>query len=114
MLKASIASHLRRPSAEKGNFSESLVVPVAPGLPETIPDEDRFVLYRIIGNDLHPRHKRGQSLDNLRFILDHEPSLVDCEKRFVLNRIVDEDQENEIISLLRSRGCPYIRISFNP
>jgi hypothetical protein len=51
---------------------------------------DTFVLTRIIGNDLVPRHAEGQSLANLRFILDHEPPLEACEKRFVVNRIFDD------------------------
>lgn len=29
-------------------------------------------IYRIIGNDLPPRHKQGQTLANIRFILENE------------------------------------------
>jgi hypothetical protein len=75
-------------------------------------EPDTFVLYRIIGNDLVPRHRKGQSRDNLRFILEHEPELPACEKRFVLNRIVDPDEETAIIALLKARGRHYLRIPF--
>lgn len=41
---------------------------------------DTFVLYRIIGNDLPPRHRVGQGRDSLRFILEMEPSLAVVER----------------------------------
>jgi hypothetical protein len=72
-----------------------------------------FVLYRIIGNDLVPRHRKGQSRENLQFILDNEPELNGCEKRFVVNRIVDPEEESAIIQLLENAGVEYIHIPFN-
>lgn len=75
-------------------------------------DADTFVLYRILGNDLPPRHKAGQTLDNLRFILEHEPQFENCEKRWVVNRIVDPDQENPILEMLEQHDQPYLRIPF--
>ncbi|GAA6004395.1 hypothetical protein JCM10207_000707 [Rhodosporidiobolus poonsookiae] len=36
------------------------------------PQRDTLVLYRILGNDLPPRHSPGQTLRNLRFLLQHE------------------------------------------
>lgn len=89
--------------------------PAAPGArPRSVlAGEDSFVLYRIIGNDLYPRHKRGQSIENLRFILEHEPVLEGCEKRFVLNRLLDAGQEEEIIGLLAGAGFEYFRIPFD-
>lgn len=78
-----------------------------------ITDEpDDFVLYRIIGNDLPPRHETGQARRNLAFILEHEPDLPGCEKRFVVNRIVDADEERAIMSLLEHAGAAYFRIPF--
>lgn len=76
--------------------------------------KDTFVLYRIIGNDLHPRHKRGQALENLEFILAHEPPLDGCEKRFVLNRLLDPEQERAIVDRLEHAGLGYLRIPFDP
>lgn len=73
---------------------------------------DTFVLYRILGNDLPPRHEVGQTLTNLRFLLDHEPELASCEKRWVVNRIVDPEQEAAIIALLEDRNQPYLHIPF--
>jgi alginate lyase len=76
-------------------------------------EPDTFVLYRIIGNDLHPRHKKGQSRENVKFILDNEPALSNCEKRWVVNRIIDPDEEAAIIALLEERRQPYFRIPFD-
>lgn len=73
-----------------------------------------FVLYRIIGNDLVPRHRKGQARENLAFILEHEPELPVCEKRFVVNRIVDPEEERAIIEMLESFGHPYLHIPFDP
>jgi hypothetical protein len=75
-------------------------------------EPDTFVLYRIIGNDLPPRHTGGQSRSNLAFILEHEPNLPDCEKRFVINRIVDPKEEQTIIAMLERAQLKYIHIPF--
>lgn len=89
--------------------------PPAPGPEDESSEvEDTFVLYRIIGNDLYPRHAEGQSITNLRFILENEPSLPACEKRWVINRIVDPSRESAVISLLEEHQHEYLRIPFVP
>jgi hypothetical protein len=75
--------------------------------------DDTFVLYRIIGNDLPPRHEVGQTLRNLTFILENEPKLARCEKRWVINRIVDPEQEALLIALLERFKQPYLHIPFD-
>ncbi|WP_457807650.1 alginate lyase family protein [Kushneria sp. EE4] len=75
--------------------------------------EASFVLYRIIGNDLEPRHARGQSRENLRFILENEPELDSCEKRWVVNRIVNPDEHSSIVALLEQYGQHYIDLPFD-
>ena len=75
-------------------------------------EPDRFVLYRIIGNDLYPRHRLGMFRTNVDFILRHEPALLDCEKRWIVNRIVDRAEEQAIIDLLEQHGQSYLRIPF--
>ncbi|MEX2964186.1 alginate lyase family protein [Microbulbifer sp. TYP-18] len=74
---------------------------------------DSFVLYRIIGNDLVPRHAKGQSKKNLQFILQHEPELPGCEKRFIVNRIIDPGEECQILDLLNAAGHPYLHLPFD-
>lgn len=72
-----------------------------------------FLLIRIVGNDLEPRHRVGQSRDNLAFILEHEPPLPGCEKRFVLNRIVDAAEEARLTALLAEHGQEPLRLPFD-
>ncbi|KAI7872836.1 hypothetical protein BDF14DRAFT_34518 [Spinellus fusiger] len=73
---------------------------------------DQLILYRILGNDLPPRHKEGQTLSNLRFILQHEPAFPNTRKLFVLNRISDPLNEATIIQLLNEYGMEYIVLPF--
>lgn len=76
-------------------------------------ERDTFVLYRIIGNDLAPRHRKGQSRENLRFILKNESEFPGCDKRFVVNRIVDPNEEKNILRMLKEAGRPYLHIPFH-
>lgn len=97
-------------------FAEEYFVPLDPKPSKAkagkVENPREFVLHRIIGNDLFPRHKVGQSLENLKFILKHEPNLEQCEKRFIVNRIIDKNVENEIVSLIRNAGFKYKVIPF--
>lgn len=75
--------------------------------------EPRFVLYRILGNDLPPRHYPGQTIDNLRFILNYEPPLHNCQKKWIVNKIVDLSQEQAILKVLDQTHQDYTHIPFN-
>ena len=76
-------------------------------------EPDTFCLWRIIGNDLVPRHRKGQSRDNVAFILDHEPELQDCTKHWLLNRIFDSDDQAAIVEILERHNQPYHCIPFD-
>ena len=71
------------------------------------------VIYRIIGNDLPPRHNHKQSITNLAFILKNEPEFDGVEKIWILNRIHDSKKEETIIELMKMHKKPYIRIPFD-
>src|SRR5690606_35195866 len=73
---------------------------------------DTFVLYRIVGNDLYPRHAIGQSRKNVEFILNHERQFPNCSKRWIVNRIVNQEERDAIIALLEGYGQTYIEIPF--
>lgn len=75
-------------------------------------DPESIVLYRILGNDLPPRHRPGQTLSNVRFILEHEPEFNKTRKLWVLNRIVDPQAEASLIQLLKHHRQDYISIPF--
>ncbi|KAF9902789.1 hypothetical protein BX616_001808 [Lobosporangium transversale] len=84
---------------------------IPPRAGDTI-DPESIVLYRILGNDLPPRHRPGQTLSNVRFILEHEPEFEKTRKLWVLNRIVDQHAEEAIIQLLDHHRQEYIRVPF--
>ena len=74
-----------------------------------MPSADRttYLIWRIVGNDLPPRHRPGSTLENVRFILEHEPEFGSCGKRWLLNRIVDPDVEAALRDVLDSHGATY-------
>jgi len=73
----------------------------------------KIIIYRILGNDLPPRHKIGQTYENTRFILTHEPKFPGVSKKWIVNRIVDPVCERKIVSLLEMHDQSFIRIPFN-
>lgn len=84
------------------------------GKPSLEKSKDTFVLYRVIGNDLYPRHKKGQTIENLQFILEHEKELEQCDKRWIVNRIIDPKDEEQILDLLRRHKQEFIHFPFVP
>ena len=85
------------------------------------PHRDTVAIYRIIGNDLPPRHQRGQSVRNLRFMLSHESDFsfiregsrsygVNIEKYYVLNRITDDQALADIAALFHEFDVPPERV----
>jgi hypothetical protein len=70
------------------------------------------VLWRILGNDIVPRHAPGQTQRNLEFILDREGTFPGCEKRFLLNRIMDPTVLAQIRERLEHAGIRYDVIPF--
>lgn len=77
------------------------------------PSDKRFLLYRAIGNDLPPRHSIGQVYANVRFIVDHEPRYPDLDRRWYINRIVNESELARILDLLVSRNETFVIDHFN-
>lgn len=72
-----------------------------------------FVIIRILGNDLPPRHSSTQTVDNLRFILAHELRDPLISKVWILNRIVDAEVEAELAAMITEAGHEYLRIPFS-
>ena len=71
-----------------------------------------ILLYRILGNDLPPRHSFNQTITNLLFILQREDSFPNVTKIWILNRIVDRQKEQSLISILNEYKQIYARIPF--
>ncbi len=73
---------------------------------------DDFALVRVLGADLEPRHRRGQTRENLAFVLAHEPKPDRVTRLWVANRIADREEEAAILALLDAHGEPWLRIPF--
>src|SRR5688500_4990500 len=73
----------------------------------------KILIYRILGNDLPPRHQQGQTLANLRFILQHEHLIRGVERRWILNRIWDRSVQEKLAKLLSDDGEDYQCIQFD-
>jgi len=70
------------------------------------------VLVRVVGNDLPPRHAVGQSVANVRWILEHEVLPVGVVRRWVVNRISDPLVEADVVGLLEGAGEVFVRVPF--
>ncbi len=73
----------------------------------------KYIFYRILGNDLPPRHRKGQTLANLKIILDREPAFEGVEKRWIVNRVVDPREEQKIIKLLEQYAQKFQVVHFD-
>ena len=73
----------------------------------------KYILIRSIGNSLPPRHSRTQSYANLKFVLQHEPPFHRVHKHWILNRIVDEDIIQQLVTLLDQYQQSYSILPFN-
>lgn len=74
--------------------------------------QDDFALIRIIGNDLYPRHKIGQSRENVAFILENERPFERCRKIWIVNRIFNQEELSNILALLEKHKQEYHVIPF--
>ena len=74
---------------------------------------ETYHLWRILGNDLPPRHSETQTEDNLKFILENESEFRDCKKIFLLNRIVDCEKEKRLKKIIHASGHTYHVLQFD-
>jgi hypothetical protein len=73
----------------------------------------KFLLIRILGNDLPGIHGDEQTITNLTFTLENEPTFKNTDKLFILNRIYSLDKKQILINLLNKYNINYIDIPFN-
>src|SRR4051812_37228704 len=73
----------------------------------------RYSLCRILGNDLPPRDSRGNRARSLRFMLENEPQLPQCEKKWLLNQIHSPKLRDEMIDALQSHGHTWRELKFD-
>lgn len=69
-------------------------------------------LFRILGNDLPPRHEEGQTIRNVEYILKNEPHFPATERIWILNRIVCPEQYYELNRILKGETVCDIPINW--
>jgi hypothetical protein len=73
----------------------------------------KYVLLRVIGNELLPRDSQGSRISTLSFILKNEPAEL-CDKTWVLNHIIDDKYRDSIKNLLTKFNQHFVEIPFSP
>jgi len=74
----------------------------------------RYLLCRIIGNDIPPRHSPRQSFENLKFICANEAEFAECDKCFIFNRVIDADRLEAMCEWTKEAGHRYEVIPYVP
>lgn len=73
-----------------------------------------FAAVRILGNELPPRDLPGSRVKTLRFILENEPFLPECDKFWVLNQIHDKRLREQLENALKEHSQRYCHLDFCP
>ena len=73
----------------------------------------KYLLIRMLGNDLESLHGSEQTYINLDFTIKYEYNFDNTDKIYVLNRIVDKNKKEKIINLLNDNNLKYIDIPFD-
>ena len=79
---------------------------------ETI-NQKKYLIIRILGNDLESLHGCNQTYTNLEFTLENEDNFYETDKMFILNRIFDTEKKSRIICLLNKYNVKYEDIPFD-
>lgn len=77
------------------------------------PEARQFVIYRIVGNDLPPRHRAGDSIKIAQKIIETESDFDNCEKRWLLNKLADRETEQRLHDLITRHGYRCDRVPFD-
>ena len=60
----------------------------------------RYCVFRIIGQDVPPRHVEGNSFESLKYLLEHEPPLTGAYKKYYLQHNLPRLYRERIEELL--------------
>jgi len=77
------------------------------------PIPPKTVIIRILGNDLNEIHGGNQTYTNLKFTLEYEDDFSNCDKLYILNRIVNKEKKQQLMELLEKYNIAYLDIPFN-
>lgn len=72
----------------------------------------KYGIIRILGNNLPGVHSDTQTYDNLKFTLENENDFNNCEKIWIINRIIDPILEEKYINILKKFNKKYLVIPY--
>ena len=72
----------------------------------------KMCIFRILGNNLNSVHSDTQTYTNLKFTLENEAEFENCDKIWILNRIIDSDLQEKYKKLLDKYNKKYLIIPF--
>jgi len=75
--------------------------------------QKKFLIMRMLGNDMPNIHNEHQTITNLEFTLKNETAFKNTDKVYLLNRIYDKKKRDTIIALLKRYKTQYVEIPFN-
>lgn len=67
-----------------------------------VSDEPSFVLFRAVHNDVPHYHLPSQTFNSVKFIIDSEQKFTNLDRRWLLFRLLDPEEERRILELLHS------------
>lgn len=74
--------------------------------------QKKYLIIRILGNDLKGLHGNNQTLDNLKFTLENEKLNDRFDSIYFLNRIHDENRKRDLKNILKKYNKKYLDIPF--
>lgn len=72
----------------------------------------KMCIFRILGNNLSSVHSDTQTYDNLKFTLENEIEFKNCDKIWILNRIVNTQVQQKYKNILDKYNKKYLIIPF--
>ena len=73
----------------------------------------KYLITRILGNDLPSIHGKNQTIDNLLFTIINERKFDNTDTLYILNRIIDPKKRRDLIDLLNKYSIAFIEIEFD-
>ena len=73
----------------------------------------KMCIIRILGNNINSVHSDTQTYDNLKFTLENEPNFENCDKIWILNRIINKTLESKYKDMLNKYNKKYLIIHFD-
>lgn len=72
-----------------------------------------YLIARIVGNSLPPRHSASSNLRTTEYIIRREPRFQDSERIWIVNKLVSQQEKSALTGLLEQYGEKFIDLPFD-